>query len=175
MKVVGVGSVGLGAMVLLLDGGSGDDPLFLQGKEAQASVYERFLGPSNQPTHGDRVVAGQRRLQATTDVLLGATVGEGGRHWYVRQLDDQKGERRGRGDDRRRPRGLGGAVRLGPGPRSRALRRAGRRSPAYLGADDAFDRAMAVFAETYADQTERDFATFTAAIASGRIAAQTGV
>ena len=76
MKVVGVGSVGLGAMVLLLDGGSGDDPLFLQGKEAQASVYERFLGPSNQPTHGDRVVAGQRRLQATTDVLLGATVGE---------------------------------------------------------------------------------------------------
>src|SRR5258705_12563292 len=91
MKVVGVGSVGLGAMVLLLDGGSGDDPLFLQGKQAEASVYEGFLGPSTQRTHGARVVAGQRRLQATTDVLLSETVRELGPHWDVPQLDDQNG------------------------------------------------------------------------------------
>ena len=166
MKVVGVGSVGLGAMVLLLDGGSGDDPLFLQGKEAQASVYERFLGPSNQPTHGDRVVAGQRRLQATTDVLLGATVGEGGRHWYVRQLDDQKGSAVVEAmtvDD------LGAWGELCGWALARGHARSGEPATiaAYLGADDAFDRAMAAFAEAYADQNERDFATFSAAIASG--------
>ena len=174
MKVVGVGSVGLGAMVLLLDGGSGDDPLFLQGKEAQASVYERFLPPSTQPTHGDRVVAGQRRLQATTDVLLGATVGEGGRHWYVRQLDDQKGSAVVEAmtvDD------LGAWGELCGWALARGHARSGEPATiaAYLGDDDAFDRAMAVFAEAYADQTERDFAAFQAAIASGRIVAQSGV
>ena len=174
MKVVGVGSVGLGAMILLLDGGSGDDPLFLQGKEAQASVYERFLGPSTQPTHGDRVVAGQRRLQATTDVLLGATVGDGGRHWYVRQLDDQKGSAVVEAmtvDD------LGAWGELCGWALARGHARSGAPATvsAYLGEDDAFDRAMAAFADAYADQTERDFATFSAAIASGRIAAQTGV
>lgn len=70
LKVVGVGSVGLGAFAVLLDGGSDDDPSFLQVKEAQASVLERFLGPSGQPSHGARVVAGQRRLQAASDILL---------------------------------------------------------------------------------------------------------
>ena len=90
MKVVGVGSVGLFAIVMLLDGGTDDDPLFLQAKQAEASVYERFLGPSPKPSHGARVVAGQRLLQAASDVLLGSTVGDGGRHWYVRQLQDQK-------------------------------------------------------------------------------------
>ena len=90
MKVVGVGSVGLGAFVMLLDGGGGDDPLFLQAKQAEASVYERFLGPSPKPSHGARVVAGQRLLQAASDVLVGWTVGDLGRHWYVRQLQDQK-------------------------------------------------------------------------------------
>ena len=90
LKVVGVGSVGLGAFACLLDGGSGDDPLFLQAKEAEASVYERFLGPSGQPSHGARVVAGQRRLQAASDVFLGFAVGSGGHHWYIRQLQDQK-------------------------------------------------------------------------------------
>ena len=174
LKVVGVGSVGLFAMVLLLDGGSDDDPLFLQGKEAQASVYERFLGPSSQPTHGDRVVAGQRRLQAATDVLLGATVGDGGRHWYVRQLDDQKGSAVVEAmtvDD------LGAWAELCGWALARGHARSGEPATiaAYLGADDAFDRAMGAFAETYADQTERDFATFSAAIASGRITAQAGV
>jgi len=174
MKVVGVGSVGLGAMILLLDGGSGDDPLFLQGKEAQASVYERFIGPSSQPTHGDRVVAGQRRLQATPDVLLGATVGDLGRQWYVRQLADQKGSPVVEAmtvDD------LAAWGELCGWALARGHARSGEPATisAYLGADDAFDSAMGLFAETYADQTERDFATFSAAIASKRIAAQTGV
>ena len=91
MKVVGVGSVGLGALVCLLDGGSDDDPLFIQAKQAVASVYERFLGPSDAPSHGARVVAGQRRLQAASDIFLGTAVGELGRHWYIRQLQDMKG------------------------------------------------------------------------------------
>ncbi len=91
MKVVGVGSVGLGALVCLLDGGSDDDPLFIQAKQAVASVYERFLGPSDEPSHGARVVAGQRRLQAASDIFLGTAVGELGRHWYIRQLQDMKG------------------------------------------------------------------------------------
>jgi uncharacterized protein (DUF2252 family) len=174
MKVVGVGSVGLGAMILLLDGGSDADPLFLQAKEAQASVYERFIGPSSQPTHGDRVVAGQRRLQATTDVLLGAAVGELGRQWYVRQLADQKGSAVVEAmtvDD------LGAWGELCGWALARGHARSGEPATiaAYLGADDAFDRAMALFAETYADQTARDYATFSAAIASGRIVAQSGV
>ena len=91
LKVVGVGSVGLGAFAVLLLGGDEDDPLFLQVKQAEASVLERYLAPSQQPSHGARVVAGQRRLQAASDILLGWTVGEQGRHWYVRQLQDQKG------------------------------------------------------------------------------------
>jgi uncharacterized protein (DUF2252 family) len=102
MKVVGVGSVGLGAFAILLDGGSDDDPLFLQAKEAQASVYERFLGPSSQPTHGARVVAGQRRLQAASDIFLGSALA------LVRPpAPGPESERRGRGDDRRRPRDVG--------------------------------------------------------------------
>ena len=91
LKVVGVGSVGLAAFVVLLDDGSEDDPLFLQAKEAEASILERFLGASASASHGERIVTGQRRLQAASDVLLGWTVGPGGRHFYVRQLQDQKG------------------------------------------------------------------------------------
>src|SRR4029077_12387491 len=90
MKVVGVGSVGLLALVALLDGGDGDDPLFLQAKEAQASVLERFLGASDQAHHGERIVTGQQRLQATSDIFLGWMTGEKGKNVYVRQLQDQK-------------------------------------------------------------------------------------
>ena len=131
MKVVGVGSVGLGAFVLLLDGGVGDDPLFLQAKQAEASVYERFLGPSPQPSHGARVVAGQRRLQAASDVLLGWTVGDAGPPLVRPPAPGPEGQRGRRGDDRRGPRDVGRAVRLGPRPRPRAVRRAGddRRLP----------------------------------------------
>ena len=174
MKVVGVGSVGLGAFVLLLDSGSGDDPLFLQAKEAQASVYERFLSPSNQPSHGARVVAGQRRLQGATDVLLGSVIGPRGIHWYVRQLGDQKASavvEAMTADD------LAAWGELCGWALARGHARSGEPATiaSYLGTDAAFDDAMGSFAETYADQTERDFAALSAAIKSGRIAAESGV
>ena len=174
MKVVGVGSVGLGAFAALLDGGSDDDPLFLQVKEAQASVFERFLGPSGQPSHGARVVAGQRRLQAASDVLLGSAVGTNGHHWYIRQLQDQKAsaivEVMTEDDLATWGELCGWAL-------ARGHARSGEPSTiaGYLGDDDAFDHAMGTFAEAYADQTERDFAAFSAAIASGRIVAEAGV
>jgi len=175
LKVVGVGSVGLGALIALFDGGSDDDPLFLQAKQAEASVYERFLGPSAQKTHGARVVAGQRRLQAVTDVLLGHAVGEPhGRHWYIRQLQDQKAsavvEAMTDADLATWGELCGWALARGHARTGEPSTIAG-----YLGDDDAFDRALGEFASAYADQTERDFATFSAAIKSGRITAQTGV
>jgi uncharacterized protein (DUF2252 family) len=174
MKVVGVGSVGLGAFILLMDGGSGGDPLFLQAKEAQASVYERFLGPSTQPSHGARVVAGQRRLQAASDILLVSVVGELGRHWYVRQLQDQKASAV---VEAMTVEDLATWGELCGWALARGHARSGQPATiaAYLGEDAAFDHALGSFAEAYADQTERDFATFTAAIKAGRIAAESGV
>jgi uncharacterized protein (DUF2252 family) len=175
LKVVGVGSVGLGALVALFDGGSGDDPLFLQVKQAEASVYERFLAPSGQPTHGARVVAGQRRLQATTDVLLGhAAGGPLGREWYVRQLQDQKAsavvEAMTEEDLATWGELCGWALARGHARTGEPATITG-----YLGDDSAFEHALAEFAEAYADQTDRDFATFTAAIKDGRIKAEAGV
>jgi len=174
MKVVGVGSVGLAAFAVLLDGGSDDDPLFLQVKEAQASVYERFLGPSRQATHGARVVAGQRRLQAAGDILLGYAVGSRGRHVYVRQLQDQKAsavvEVMTVDDLATWGELCGWALARGHARSGEPATIAG-----YLGEDDAFDRAMGSFAEAYADQTERDFDAFSAAIRAGRIVAESGV
>lgn len=174
MKVVGVGSVGLAAAVVLLDGGSGDDPLFLQVKEAEASVLERFLTPSGQPSHGARIVAGQRRLQAASDVMLGFAVGRAGHHWYVRQLQDQKA---GAVVEAMTTADLAAWGELCGWALARGHARSGEPAAiaAYLGDDDTFDEAMGRFAEAYADQTERDFETFTAAIASGRIEAETGV
>jgi uncharacterized protein (DUF2252 family) len=174
MKVVGIGSVGLGAFVALLLGTGDDDPLFLQAKEAQASVLERFLAPSPYPSHGERIVTGQRRLQATSDILLGWTVGEYGRHIYVRQLQDQKGVAVVEAmtvDD------LETWGQLCAWALARGHARSG--DPAviagYLGSDDAFAHAVTAFATLYGDQTERDFDTFLGAIKSGRIAAQPGV
>jgi len=174
MKVVGVGSVGLGAFVVLFDGGSDDDPLFLQVKEAEASVYERFLGPSGQPTHGARVVAGQRRLQAASDVLLGSAVGIHGHHLYIRQHQDQKA---GAIVEAMTVEDLATWGELCGWALARGHARSGEPATiaAYLGEDTAFDHAMGSFAEAYADQTERDFAAFTAAVTSGRIQAQPGV
>ena len=97
LKVVGVGSVGLGAFVALLEGGSDEDPLFLQAKVAEASVFERFTHPSPFTTHGERVVAGQRMLQAASDVLLGWGVGPHGRHLYCPAAPGPEGVRRRRG------------------------------------------------------------------------------
>ena len=107
LKVVGVGSVGLAAFAILLLGGDEDDPLFLQAKQAEASVLEQFLAPSRQPSHGARVVAGQRRLQAASDVLLGWTVGERGPQLVRPPAAGPEGRRGGRGHDARRPCHLG--------------------------------------------------------------------
>jgi uncharacterized protein (DUF2252 family) len=173
LKVVGVGSVGLGAYVGLFTGGSDDDPLFLQAKQAEASVYERYLGPSEHGSHGERVVTGQRRLQAASDILLGWAVGPRGRHMYCRQLQDQKGSAV---IDTMTPEELATWGELCAWALARGHARSG--DPAviagYLGTDDAFDHAMATFAEAYADQNERDHAALLAAIKSGRVTAQEG-
>ena len=174
LKVVGVGSVGLGAFAVLLMGSTDEDPLFLQVKQAEASVYERFLGASAHPSHGERVVTGQRRLQAASDVLLGWFTGPGGRFWYVRQLQDQKGsavvEAMSVEDLATWGELCGWAL-------ARGHARSGEPATisAYLGDDDAFEVALATFAEAYADQNEADHAAMLAAIKSGRLVAQAGV
>jgi uncharacterized protein (DUF2252 family) len=174
MKVVGVGSVGLGAYVALLEGAGDEDPLFLQVKEAEASVLERFLEPSPYPSHGERIVTGQRRLQSTSDILLGWTIGEQGRHLYVRQLQDDKGSAvvEAMTDDDLVTWGelCGWALARGHARSGDPAAIAG-----YLGGDDAFGHAVGDFATVYADQTERDHDAFLAAIRGGRIVAQTGV
>ena len=168
-KVVGVGSVGLEAFVALLLDGDGA-PLFVQAKQAEASVLERFLSPSTQPNHGARVVAGQRRLQATSDVLLGDAVGEVGIHWYYRQLQDQKG---GAVVEAMTIEDLVTWGELCGWTLARGHARSG--DPAviagYVGTDKAFDHAMGEFALAYADQTDADHASFLAAIKAGRIVA----
>jgi uncharacterized protein (DUF2252 family) len=174
LKVVGVGSVGLGAFLALMLAGDADDPLFLQVKEAQASVLERFLGPSTAGHHGERVVLGQRRLQAASDILLGWTTGPLGRHLYVRQLQDQKG---GAVVDVMTADDLLNWGELCGWALARGHARSG--DPAaiagYLGDDDAVDHALADFAVSYADQTERDHAALLAAIKAGRVPAEQGV
>lgn len=170
LKVVGVGSVGtLCAIALMM--AADDDPLFLQIKEARESVLERHLGRSTYQNHGQRVVVGQRMMQAASDVFLGWTQGKEGRHFYIRQLHDMK---------------LKPLVELFKpstmidyaGSCGWTLARAHARSgdPAmiagYLGKSDVFDRAVANFGMNYADQAERDHAAFTKAVRSGRIAVQ---
>jgi uncharacterized protein (DUF2252 family) len=173
LKVVGVGSVGLAAFVALLMSGD-DDPLFLQAKQAEASVLERFLPPSRQRSHGARVVAGQRRLQAASDILLGWAVGEKGRHWYIRQLQDQKG---GVVVDAMTLDDLATWGELCGWALARGHARTGQPAEiaGYLGSDTAFDHAMGEFAVAYADQNERDHAAFVAAIRTGRVEAESGV
>ena len=104
LKVVGVGSVGLAAYVGLLTGSADDDPLFLQAKQAEASVYERYLGPSEHDSHGERVVTGQRRLQGASDILLGWAVGERGQARLHPAAPGPEGQRGHRHDDDRRAR-----------------------------------------------------------------------
>jgi uncharacterized protein (DUF2252 family) len=171
LKVVGVGSVGLAAFALLFMGGD-NDPLFLQFKEAEASVMERYLGPSAEPSPGARVVAGQRRLQATSDILLGWATGPLGRHWYVRQLQDQKG---GAVIDAMTAEDLMTWGELCGWALARGHARSG--DPAaiasYLGTNTTFEHALGEFAMAYADQNEHDHAAFVGAIKSGRLAAET--
>jgi len=175
LKVVGVGSVGLGAFAVLFLGTGDDDPLFLQIKQAEASVYERFLPPSTRPNHGQRVVTGQRRLQAASDVLLGWFRGQPNqRDWYVRQLQDQKGSAVVEAMDAEDLAAWGD---LCAWALARGHARSGQPATirAYLGDDGALEKAMAMFAERYADQNAKDHAALLAAISSGRIQAETGV
>ena len=142
LKVVGVGSVGLGAFVVLLIGADGRRPAVPAGQAGGGVRLRAVPAPSAHASHGERVVTGQRRLQAASDILLGWAVGERGQHAYFRQLQDQKGSAVIDTMTARGPRDVGRAVCLGAGPRPRALGR-----PAviagYLGTDDAFDHAMA--------------------------------
>jgi uncharacterized protein (DUF2252 family) len=177
-KVVGVGSVGARTWILLMTGRDGADPLFLQFKEAQASVLEPFLGKSEFEQHGQRVVEGQRMMQAAPDVMLGweriSTIDGVERDFYIRQLWDSKGSAEVEVMD---PAELEAYGRVCGWTLARAHARSGDRIAiaAYLGRGDAFDRAMATFAETYADQNERDYRALEAAVESGRVVAELGV
>jgi len=177
-KVVGVGSVGTRCYILLMLGRDNNDPLFLQVKEAQASVLERFLVKSQFAHHGERVVAGQRLMQAASDIFLGWQRIRGldgvTRDYYVRQFHDWKG---GADVDRMLVPGATVYARICAATLARAHARWGDRIAiaAYLGKGDEFDRAIADFSALYADQNERDYETFTAAVRSGRLAAQTGL
>jgi uncharacterized protein (DUF2252 family) len=174
-KVVGVGSVGTRAWVALLTGADDGDPLFLQAKEAEASVLEPYAGASRFRNHGRRVVEGQRLMQAASDIFLGwcPAVGFDGRDrdFYIRQLWDWK---RSVEVERLTPHGLQLYARMCGWTLARAHARSGDRIAiaAYLGGGDAFEEAIAEFSESYADQSERDHAALVDAIASGRIVAE---
>ena len=178
-KVVGVGSVGTRAWIALFLGADGKDPLFLQIKEAQPSVLERFVGKSEYSNCGQRVVAGQRLMQAVSDIFLGwqhTSSGLDGRErdFYVRQLKDWKGSF---AFEAAVPKGATAYGRACGWTLARAHARSGDRVAiaSYLGKSDVFDRAIAAFAETYADQNERDYKTLTTAVNDGTIKAETGV
>ncbi len=174
-KVVGVGSVGTRAWILLLVGRGNDDPLILQAKEAEASVLEEFVGRSGFASHGARVVAGQHLMQASSDIFLGhqPSTGPDGvtRDFYVRQLRDWKG---GVDVEGTVPPGLAKYVGVCAMALARAHARSGDRIAiaSYLGSGPTFDKALAEFAETYADQNERDYESLKRAEAEGRVAVQ---
>ena len=177
-KVVGVGSVGTRSWMLLLLGDSDDaDPLFLQAKEAGPSVLEEFVGPGEFENAGQRVVVGQRLMQATSDIFLGWIRNDGidrPRDFYIRQLRDWKGSAVIATMDRSGMRAYGEVCGW---TLARAHARSGDRIAlaAYLGTSTSFDEAVQTFAESYADQNDRDHRSLLDAIASGRIAAETGV
>ncbi len=178
-KVVGVGSVGTRAWIALMLGRDGQDPLFLQLKEAEASVLEEFLGPSEFENHGERVVAGQRLMQATSDIFLGwvhVPEGEGGvgRDFYGRQLKDWKGSAE---IEQMVPAGMTQYGKLCGWTLARAHARSGDRIAisAYLGKGASFDRAVLQFSDAYAAQNERDYKALAAAVKDGKIKAETGL
>jgi uncharacterized protein (DUF2252 family) len=174
-KVVGVGSVGTGASILLFDGVGDRDPLFLQVKEAQQSVLEPYAGLSVFRNSGKRVVCGQRLMQAASDLFLGWIRDGEARDYYVRQLRDMKGSIDV--ESIQRPGGLSKYAQACGWALARAHARSG--DPAaiagYLGKGESFDRAIEAFATDYADQTERDHEALIAAIRTGRIEAVEGV
>jgi uncharacterized protein (DUF2252 family) len=174
-KVVGVGSVGTRAFIVLLQGRDQQDPLFLQVKEATRSVLEGPLGKSRYRQHGERVVDGQRMMQAASDIYLGWTKrAEVNRHFYWRQLRDMKGSAEVESM-------VPVALNFYAGICGWTLARAHARSgdpiaiAAYLGKRDTFERSISDFAERYADQNEQDYQAFAKAIRSGRLEAREGV
>jgi uncharacterized protein (DUF2252 family) len=177
-KVVGVGSVGTRAWIVLLLGRDENDPLFLQAKEAEASVLEEFLEPSRQASAGARVVHGQHLMQETSDIFLGhqrVRAPDGvERDFYVRQLRDWKGAAL---VESMTPPTMAVYARLCGWTLARAHARSGDRVAiaSYLGGGDAFDRAIARFSESYADQNERDYHALLQAEKDGRITARPGL
>ncbi len=178
-KVVGVGSVGTRAWIALLLGRDGQDPLFLQMKEAEASVLEEFLGPSEFSNHGERVVTGQRLMQASSDIFLGwlhvdSGLDEQPRDFYSRQLKDWKGSAE---IEQMVPKGMAAYGKLCGWTLARAHTRSGDRIAiaAYLGNSNRFDRAILEFSKAYAEQNDLDYQALAAAVKSGRITAQTGL
>jgi len=175
-KVVGVGSVGTRCWIVLMLGRNESDPLFLQVKEADASVLSRYVGASKYTNMGQRVVAGQRLMQATSDIFLGWQRAEAGldgkqRDFYVRQLRDWKFSMP---IEIMVPRGMRIYGELCGWTLARAHARSGDRIAiaAYLGSSDVFDQAITRFAAAYADQNERDHQALVDAVASGRLTAE---
>jgi uncharacterized protein (DUF2252 family) len=178
-KVVGVGSVGTRAWIILMLGRDNQDPLFLQAKEAQASVLEPFVGRSEFANHGQRVVEGQRLMQSASDIMLGWLHVKAGldgqeRDFYLRQLWDAKGSAL---VDTMEPNAMLGYAKLCGLTLAKGHARSGDAIAiaSYLGTSDVFDRAMATFAETYADQNERDYDALKQAVDSGRVKAESGL
>ena len=178
-KVVGVGSVGTRAWIALFFGRDGNDPLFLQLKEAEESVLEEHLGKSVYKNHGQRVVVGQRMMQAASDIFLGWVHVKAGldgvaRDFYGRQLKDWKGSAE---IEQMVPSGMAVYGRLCGWTLARAHARSGDRIAiaSYLGAGNAFDRAIVDFSKAYADQNDADYAALDEAVKSGRIVAETGL
>jgi uncharacterized protein (DUF2252 family) len=173
LKVVGVSSVGTRCFIVLLDASHSKDVLFLQVKEAQASVLEPYFGPGKWKNHGRRVVAGQRLMQSASDIFLGWSTIDG-RDYYVRQLWDRKGVANLEsmsGSD------LIGYASLCGWVLARAHARSGDAAmiAGYLGRGEAFDEAISRFAALYAEQTVKDYECFKAAVNSGRLAAEKGL
>jgi uncharacterized protein (DUF2252 family) len=173
-KVVGVGSVGTRAGILLLEGRNDSDPLVMQFKEATSSVLEPYVGASTASQHGQRVVEGQRYMQAASDIFLGWVRGEGGRDFYVRQLHDMKGS----ADlETIQPTALTAYARLCGATLARAHARGGDviAIDAYIGTDETFTEALEEFAQVYADQAEQDYGQLKQAISDGKIPVEAGV
>ncbi len=178
-KVVGVGSVGTRAWIALLLGRDERDPLFLQLKEAEASVLEQFLAASEFDNHGARVVSGQRLMQASSDIFLGwlhveAARGDQARDLYARQLRDWKGSAE---IEQMTPKGMRRYGRLCGWTLARAHARSGESIAiaAYLGTGPKFDRALVRFSHDYAEQNERDYKALQRAVEAGRITAEKGI
>jgi uncharacterized protein (DUF2252 family) len=177
-KVVGVGSVGTRAWILLMEGIDGRDPMLLQAKQAEASVLESYAGRSRHRHHGQRVVTGQLLMQAHSDIFLGwqRAIGDDGlpHDYYLRQLRDWKGSV---DVERMSPVGMRLYARLCGWTLARAHARSGDRVAiaAYLGRKETFDEALADFAVAYADQNERDHAALEGAVETGRITAVHGL